>query len=131
MAGKTDNYQTWVNLVTGLYVLRILDFEQAHGNKIAGEIRQRTGGMISPNSNALYPLLRTMEEQGHIAGEWENPHTRSKRVYQITAKGRNYIPFVQNAFKQRLEDAERQLQVLRNDLLADFEMRNMNCMQGK
>jgi len=115
---KEDSYQTWVKMLTGLYVLTILQQEPAHGHKIAGEIRRRTDGAISPNPNALYPLLRIMEERGYVAGGWENPDTRGKRIYRITAEGTAYIPILRTKFAQRLEEAEQRLQILRRDLLS-------------
>lgn len=114
---KSDEYQTWIKIVTALYVLIILEREPAHGHKIAGEIEQRTSGTVSPNSNALYPLLRAMEERGYISGNWDNPDTRAKRIYNLTAEGTAYLPILRMKFQQRLEDAERRLQILRSDLL--------------
>ncbi|MEG6586656.1 PadR family transcriptional regulator [Dendrosporobacter sp. 1207_IL3150] len=117
MTKKTDNYQTWVKIITGLYVLVILEKEPAHGNKLASEIKRRTEGTISPNSNALYPLLRIMEELGYINGSWENPDTKGKRIYKITDEGVAYIPILREKFEKRLEQAEQRLEILRKDLL--------------
>lgn len=117
MPGKADGYQTWIQTITGLYILLILECEPAHGHKIAGEIKRRTEGTISPNPNALYPLLRTMEERGYIAGSWDNPDTRGKRIYELTVEGVACIPPLRAKFQQRLVEAERRLQILRHDLL--------------
>lgn len=119
--GKTGDYKTWVNIITGLYALIILEREPAYGHKIAGEIKCRTDGAISPNSNALYPLLRTMEERGYITSSWEKPDTRGKRIYTITGEGIACIPILRAKFQQRLEEAEGRLQILRRDLLQDKE----------
>ena len=121
MSIKAGNYQTWVNLTTGLYVLIILERHPAHGHKIAGEIESRTNGAVSPNSNSLYPLLRIMEERGYIVGNWENPETRGKRIYQITPEGIAYIPTLKAKFELRLEEAEQRLRILRSDLLSAKE----------
>lgn len=121
MPGKTEGYQTWVQAITGLYILLILEGGAAHGHKIAGEIKCRTEGTISPNPNALYPQLRMMEERGYITGKWENPDTRGKRIYQLTAEGAACIPHVRAKFQQRLAEAERRLQILRRDLVLSEE----------
>ncbi|MDF2635053.1 MAG: lineage-specific thermal regulator protein [Pelosinus sp.] len=122
-----ENYQTWVNIITGLYSLIILEREPAYGHKIAGEIKCRTGGAISPNSNALYPLLRKMEERGYITSSWEKPDTRGKRIYNITAEGISRIPSLRAEFQQRLEEAEVRLQILRSDLLSNKEVDIHGC----
>lgn len=119
MPKQTDHYQSWINIVTGLYVLVLLEREPAHGHKIASEIKRRTDGEMSPNPNSLYPLLRIMEERGFITGSWDNPETRGKRIYQITEEGIAYIPILRSKFKERLEQAERKLQILRCDLSVD------------
>lgn len=117
MSKKEDHYLTWIKIVTGLYVLVILEQGPMHGHKIACEIKRRTEEHISPNSNALYPLLRIMEERGYVIGSWENPDTRGKRIYSITEEGIAYLPILRAKFQQRLEQAERRLRILRGDLL--------------
>ena len=46
-----------------------------------------TAGALAVNPNTMYPLLRSLEADGHIAGEWEHPERRSRRFYRITALG--------------------------------------------
>jgi PadR family transcriptional regulator, regulatory protein PadR len=38
--------------------------------------------------NTLYPLLRRLEKNGWIAGEWDVGEGRPKKFYVITGKGR-------------------------------------------
>jgi DNA-binding PadR family transcriptional regulator len=35
----------------------------------------------------MYPLLRRLEADGLIAGEWEHPERRSRRFYRLTPAG--------------------------------------------
>ena len=46
-----------------------------------------TGGAVSVNPNTMYPLLRALEAEGLLAGEWEHPERRSRRFYRITPAG--------------------------------------------
>lgn len=112
-----DNYLSYVRLVLGLYILKILQQEPAHGNKLAQEIKQRTQGGYTPNTNALYPLLRTMEERGYIIGEWNSAATRSKRIYTITETGTARIPALEAMMEERLKQVEQKVAILRSDLL--------------
>jgi DNA-binding PadR family transcriptional regulator len=50
-------------------------------------IGELTGGLVAVNPNTMYPLLRSLEERGLIAGEWEHPERRSRRFYRLTAAG--------------------------------------------
>jgi DNA-binding PadR family transcriptional regulator len=36
----------------------------------------------------MYPLLRRLESQGLIEGQWEHPERRTRRNYAITDAGR-------------------------------------------
>ena len=47
-----------------------------------------TGGLVAVNPNTMYPLLRTLEQEGLLAGEWEHPERRSRRFYRLTDAGR-------------------------------------------
>ena len=44
--------------------------------------------MISVNPNTIYPLLRQLEAEELIKGDWEHPDRRTRRYYSITAAGR-------------------------------------------
>ncbi|SFG07343.1 DNA-binding transcriptional regulator, PadR family [Desulfotomaculum arcticum] len=114
---KNDDQQTLMRLIIGLYILKILQQGPAHGNKLAGEIKRRTEDAYTPNTNALYPLLRKMEERGYITGAWDSPVTRGKRVYTITDAGVARIPALELMMEERLKQAEQRIAILRTDLL--------------
>ncbi|BBB91402.1 PadR family transcriptional regulator [Methylomusa anaerophila] len=117
LASRTDDCLSFMRLVLGIYILKILQQEPAHGNKLAEEIRQRTQNAYTPNTNALYPLLRRMEEKGYIVGEWDSPVRRNKRIYTITAAGLGRIPALETMLAERLKHLEWKISVLREDLL--------------
>jgi len=47
-----------------------------------------TAGVLSVNPNTMYPLLRRLESDGLIEGQWEHPERRSRRYYSLTDSGR-------------------------------------------
>jgi DNA-binding PadR family transcriptional regulator len=61
--------------------------EPAYGNQLMERIAELTGGLLAVNPNTMYPLLRQLEGDGLIAGEWEHPERRSRRFYRLTAAG--------------------------------------------
>jgi DNA-binding PadR family transcriptional regulator len=71
-----------------LLVLHLLEAEPAYGNRLIEEIERITEGVISVNPNTIYPLLRQLETEGMIRGDWEHPDRRTRRYYSITAAGR-------------------------------------------
>lgn len=69
-----------------------------------------------PNTNSLYPLLRIMEERGYVEGKWDNPNTRNKRIYKITAAGAAYIPTLEQKARDHFVQIEETVAVLREKL---------------
>jgi len=71
-----------------LLVLHLIDEGPTYGNKLMERIGAMTAGVLSVNPNTMYPLLRRMEGEGLIVGEWEHPQRRSRRYYSLTEEGR-------------------------------------------
>jgi DNA-binding PadR family transcriptional regulator len=117
LSEKDNDCVSYVRLVLAVYILKILQKEPVHGNKLAEEIKRRTQGAYTPNTNALYPLLRTMEEKGHVVGKWDSLVTRSKRVYSITDAGIARRPILESMLGERLDQVEWKVAILRKDLL--------------
>lgn len=70
-----------------LLVLHLLGSGPSYGNQLMDRVGELTGGLIGVNPNTMYPLLRTLEGEGLVAGEWEHPERRSRRFYELTAAG--------------------------------------------
>jgi DNA-binding PadR family transcriptional regulator len=70
-----------------LLVLHLCAAGPTYGNQLMERIGNLTAGTVAVNPNTMYPLLRTLEADGFIAGEWEHPERRSRRFYRITPAG--------------------------------------------
>jgi DNA-binding PadR family transcriptional regulator len=70
-----------------LLVLHLAGRAPAYGNELIERIGALTGGALRVNPNTMYPLLRALEEQGLVAGEWEHPGRRTRRFYSVTPAG--------------------------------------------
>lgn len=111
--------KTWIKLVTALFILRILKKRATCGNRIAGEIKKITADAVRPNPNVIYPLLRQMEEGGYVEGRWENPDTRSKKIYTVTASGLAHLGSLQDTVRAKLLELERRHRAIRAFLFSD------------
>src|SRR3954454_15284182 len=56
-----------------LLVLHLIRVEPTYGNHLINGIEDLTQGVISVNPNTMYPLLRELESNGMIQGDWEHP----------------------------------------------------------
>jgi len=70
-----------------LLVLHFLTEGPSYGNQLMDRVERLTGGLVAVNPNTMYPLLRSLEQQGLVAGEWEHPERRSRRYYRLTEAG--------------------------------------------
>jgi PadR family transcriptional regulator PadR len=72
----------------GLLPLLVLHF-LAHERSYGGRLMEQTGALmgVTINPNTMYPLLRSLEDKGLIAGEWEHPQRRTRRFYRLTPSG--------------------------------------------
>jgi PadR family transcriptional regulator, regulatory protein PadR len=119
MSLTSNEKKMWIKLVTGLLILKILKDMPAYGNQIADEIKRVTQDTIKPNPNFIYPLLRQMEEDGYVEGSWENPKTRGKRIYTITASGFVYFEQLKEVVQAKFLEIERCQKAIRSFLFED------------
>jgi PadR family transcriptional regulator, regulatory protein PadR len=70
-----------------LLVLHLCAQGPTYGNQLMERIGALTAGTVAVNPNTMYPLLRSLEGRGLVAGQWEHPERRSRRFYRITEEG--------------------------------------------
>lgn len=116
MPTTENRKKTWMKAVTAVFILKVLKKGPAHGNKIADEIKRATEQTLSPNPNFLYPLLRKMEQDGYVIGNWENPNTRGKKIYDITEEGIAYFLELQEKVKSKFAEMERKMNIIKKHL---------------
>ncbi len=87
-------HRQWKRLLTATFVLDALLREDSYGNKIEQEIFKRTKFEYRPNPNEMYPVLHFLEEREYVESHWLSPNKRSKRIYHITRKGSDALPYM-------------------------------------
>ena len=103
----------------GLLPLLVLHFaarEPAYGNQLIERIEALTGGALHVNPNTMYPLLRSLEAQGMVAGEWEHPERRSRRFYRATDAGREELRKLSGELGPRLDRIAASIDAIRAEL---------------
>ncbi|HZD80663.1 MAG TPA: PadR family transcriptional regulator [Actinomycetota bacterium] len=73
-------------------ILQTLQAEPMHGYGISRLVRERSGGLLTIESAALYQALHRLERKKWVRSEWGVSETnRRARFYQLTAKGREHL----------------------------------------
>lgn len=70
------------------FILCVLHQRPMHGYDIAGAVEKTTKGCCSPTEGTIYPALREFEEGGYVTSESEVVQGRERKVYTLTARGR-------------------------------------------
>jgi PadR family transcriptional regulator PadR len=112
-------------LVTGLrkagllrlLVLHLLGQGASYGNQLMERVGELTGGIVAVNPNTMYPLLRALEADGLVAGEWEHPERRSRRFYRLTDAGAAERDRLATEIGPRLDDLAAAVDLIRGELL--------------
>lgn len=99
-----------------LLVLHLIASEPQYGNRLIEEIERITEGVISVNPNTIYPLLRQLEADKMIKGEWEHPDRRTRRYYSITPAGRRERKRLRDEIEPFLDSVIRSVSLIKGEL---------------
>lgn len=102
-----------------LLVLHLVAKEPTYGNRLIEAIEEMTQGVISVNPNTMYPLLRTMESEGLVEGQWELPDKRTRRYYSITTKGRREYKRLLGEVEPFLDSVIRSVTLIKDEVYRD------------
>ena len=100
-----------------LLVLRLLGQGPSYGNQLMERVGELTGGIVAVNPNTMYPLLRALEADGLVAGEWEHPERRSHRFYRLTQAGAEERDRLASEIVPRLDELAAAVDLLRRELV--------------
>ena len=99
-----------------LLVLHLIEREPQYGNRLIEEIERITEGVISVNPNTIYPLLRQLEADRMIQGDWEHPDRRTRRYYSITPAGREEYARLRTQLEPFLDSVIRSVTLIKDEL---------------
>ena len=68
-------------------ILKCLSVEVSYGYKLIIDISKH----IEVSESTLYPILKRLEEQGHLTTYKEEHNNRLRKYYQITATGQKKL----------------------------------------
>lgn len=98
-----------------LYVLYILSLGETNGNDISHKIGDRTNGLWVPSTGGIYPLLKRLEKEKLVVGEWSNSK-KAQKIYKITEEGRRQLDNKKYLLQDKIEEALEVFKIIYSDL---------------
>jgi DNA-binding PadR family transcriptional regulator/YHS domain-containing protein len=86
MVIETENIDDLVSDFSRFYILTILYEGPAHGYQIITRFKKRVKKEVSPS--LVYPFLQQLEENGLVKHTLKAIGEKEKKVFELTAKGR-------------------------------------------
>lgn len=74
-----------------LLLLAIVGERPAHGYAIIEALRDRSDGAFDLPEGTVYPALHRLEVAGSIQSHWAAAAGRKRRIYELTAAGREAL----------------------------------------
>ena len=103
MGSYTPNY--FRKGLLPLIILSLLKDKDMYGYQLVKEISERSGGVITTQEGALYPILYTLSGAGYISENNVKVHTRQIRVYyHLEPAGEEHLDQLLHEYYQ-VEDA--------------------------
>ncbi|HOW98410.1 MAG TPA: PadR family transcriptional regulator [Kiritimatiellia bacterium] len=72
-------------------ILRVISERPRHGYGIVWRVAELTKHLCAPTQGAVYPALRDFEKAGCVASRIERRGRRERKVYRLTARGREAL----------------------------------------
>lgn len=99
-----------------IYVLHILSLSPSNGNDISHKINKRTKGLWSPSTGGIYPILKKLEKNGDVVGEWDNPEKKFQKIYRLTDQGKLTFEKNKEVLKPKIEEALKVFKIIYKDI---------------
>ncbi|MGB9960149.1 MAG: PadR family transcriptional regulator [Candidatus Bathyarchaeales archaeon] len=99
---KKEIVQRITKNLLDIQILRLINTEPLWGYKIKKHIENISG--VKLRHGALYPLLNKMEQEGFITSQKQKQGKRTRKVYTITQKGKQYVEAYYNILKEQIEN---------------------------
>jgi DNA-binding PadR family transcriptional regulator len=82
-------------------LLRLIQAQPMWGYKIKKQVETKFDVIL--RHGALYPLLNSMEQKGFLTSRKQQQRGRTRKVYTITKKGKEYIETYDNILKEQIQ----------------------------
>jgi len=99
---KKEIVQRITRNLLDIQILRLIQTQPMWGYKIKKQVETKFD--VTLRHGALYPLLNTLEQKSFLTSQKQQQGGRTRKVYTITRKGKQYVETYNDILKEQLED---------------------------
>lgn len=116
---KSKNTSIFTKGLLPIYVLYLLSLGPTNGNEISKKIGKRTNEKWVPSTGGIYPLLKRMETDELIEGQWDDPNKKFQKTYILTEKGFHEFESKKAVLKDKIKDSLEVFEIIFHDLYGE------------
>jgi DNA-binding PadR family transcriptional regulator len=98
---KEEIVQRITRNLLDIQILRLIQTQPVWGYKIKKQAETKFG--VRLRHGALYPLLNTLERESYLTSQSQHTGGRTRKIYTLTEKGRQYLEAYDAILKEQLE----------------------------
>jgi len=103
-AFKQEIVQRITRNLLDIQILRLIHIQPMWGYILKKRVEEKFG--VKLRHGALYPLLGALERENFLSSQKQQQGGRTRKVYAITQKGRNYAQSYQDIIKEQIEGSD-------------------------
>jgi PadR family transcriptional regulator PadR len=103
-AFRKELVQRIVRNLLDVQILRLIRTEPMWGYRIKKQAEAKFG--VKLRHGALYPMLNKMERESFVIGQNQIKGGRTRKVYQITGKGEEYLKTYNKILEEQMQKQE-------------------------
>jgi len=103
-ACRKEIFQRMVKNLLDIQLLRMVQAQPLWGYKIKKKVE--TNFQVKLRHGALYPMLNFLEQKGFLTSQKQTKDGRARKVYTITAIGKEYLQSYYAVLKEQIEGAD-------------------------
>jgi PadR family transcriptional regulator PadR len=97
---KREIVQRITKNLLDIQILRLIQTQPMWGYKIKKQVEIRFD--VKLRHSALYPLLNSLEKNSFLTSQRQQQGGRTRKVYSITQKGKEYIDTYSNILREQV-----------------------------
>jgi PadR family transcriptional regulator PadR len=100
-AFKKELVQRITRNLLDIQILRLIQTQPMWGYRIKKQTEAKFG--VKSRHGVLYPLLNTLERENFLTSQKQRQGGRTRKVYSLTSKGKQYLEAYNNILKEQLQ----------------------------